>query len=207
MSIRSKRTIPGICCGVLLAWAARVPRGSPRRNAGLPGRWPGAQEKRQLTEVLIIRPSSRRTPPRRFPPCRQAARVDPRRALAQGRAALALTFDLCSNANEIAGYDGEIIDTLRRLGVKATFFASGKWLLDHKERGEQLIADPLFEVGSHSWTHRNFRLLPEGAAAADLALNLAADASVRRDLAARACYRPGARHGAHNAVPLSLRHL
>ena len=74
------------------------------------------------------------------------------------------------------------MDTLRRLGVKATFFPSGKWLLDHKARAEQLIADPLFQVGSHSWTHRNFRLLPEAAAAADLALDLKADASVRRDL-------------------------
>ena len=53
-------------------------------------------------------------------------------------------------------------------------------------------------MGSHSWTHRNFRLLPPATAAADLALNLRADASVRSALAAKACYRPapGAEHSA-----------
>jgi len=91
------------------------------------------------------------------------------------------------------------VDTLRRLGVKATFFPSGKWLIDHKERAEQLIADPLFEVGSHSWTHRNFRLLEPSGAAADLALDLKADAAIRRALNAKACYRPAAA-AAHTAL-------
>ena len=61
------------------------------------------------------------------------------------------------------------------LDVKATFFPSGKWLLDHLERAEQLLADPLFQVGAHSWTHRNFRLLKEDEVKADLALDLKAD--------------------------------
>jgi peptidoglycan/xylan/chitin deacetylase (PgdA/CDA1 family) len=111
--------------------------------------------------------------------------------LPQGQKLLALTFDLCENADEISGYDSEIIDTLRRLSVKATFFPSGKWLLDHTERAEQLLADPLFQVGSHSWTHRNFRLLTEDQIKADLALDLKADARVRQVLHAKACYRPG----------------
>ncbi len=128
----------------------------------------------------------------RFPPCRTARGSIRSVRLPKGLRLVALTFDLCSNANEISGYDGEIVDTLRRLGVKATFFPSGKWLLDHKERAEQLIADPLFEVGSHSWTHRNFRLLEPAGAAADLALDLKADAAIRRALNAKSCYRPAA---------------
>ncbi len=112
--------------------------------------------------------------------------------LAHGERLIALTFDLCENAGEISGYDFEIVDTLRRLGVKATFFASGKWLLDHKERAEQLLADPLFQVGAHSWTHRNFRLLKEDEVKADLALDLKADAYMRQSLRAKACYRPDA---------------
>jgi peptidoglycan-N-acetylglucosamine deacetylase len=107
-----------------------------------------------------------------------------------GERLVALTFDLCENGNEISGYDAEIIDTLRRLEVKATFFPSGKWLIDHRERAEQLMADPLFQVGTHSWTHRNFRLLPARDAKADLALDLQADASVRQSLNEKACYRP-----------------
>ncbi len=109
--------------------------------------------------------------------------------LLHGEKLLALTFDLCENADEISGYDLEIIDTLRRLGIKATFFPSGKWLLDHTERAAQLLADPLFQVGAHSWTHRNFRLLNEDQVKADLALDLKADARMRQSLHARACYR------------------
>ena len=109
--------------------------------------------------------------------------------LPHGEKLVALTFDLCSNAGEVSGYDGEIIDTLRRLHAKATFFASGKWLLDHKERAEQLMADPLFEVGTHSWTHRNFRLMSEDQVKADLALDLKADAVLRQSLRAKSCYR------------------
>jgi peptidoglycan/xylan/chitin deacetylase (PgdA/CDA1 family) len=106
-----------------------------------------------------------------------------------GQKLIALTFDLCENAGEISGYDGQIVDILRAHGVKATFFASGKWLIDHRERAQQLVADPLFQMGGHSWTHRNFRLLPPEDVKADLALDLKADAALRESLAAKACFR------------------
>lgn len=125
-----------------------------------------------------------------LPPVPQAMRGSIRGVkLPHGEKLVALTFDLCSNAGEVSGYDSEIIDTLRRLHAKATFFASGKWLLDHKERAEQLMADPLFEVGTHSWTHRNFRLMNEEQVKADLALDLKADAVLRQSLDAKSCYR------------------
>jgi len=79
--------------------------------------------------------------------------------LKDGRKLIALTFDLCEQPGEIAGYDGAIIDYLRRANVKATFFAGGKWLRSHEERARQLMADPMFEIGSHSEAHRNFRRL------------------------------------------------
>jgi peptidoglycan-N-acetylglucosamine deacetylase len=79
--------------------------------------------------------------------------------LKDGRKLIALTFDLCEQPGEVAGYDGAIIDYLRRDNVKATFFAGGKWLRSHEERAQQLLADPLFEIGSHSEAHRNFRRL------------------------------------------------
>jgi peptidoglycan/xylan/chitin deacetylase (PgdA/CDA1 family) len=71
---------------------------------------------------------------------------------------LALTFDLCERANEVTGYDYEIVNYLRGNGIKATFFASGKWMLDHPEKIMQLMADPLFEVGNHAWTHDDLRV-------------------------------------------------
>ncbi len=84
--------------------------------------------------------------------------------LPPGKKLVALTFDLCEQPGEIAGYDGAIIDYLRRENVRATFFAGGKWMRSHEVRAQQLMADPLFEIGNHSEAHRNLRLL-EGAQA------------------------------------------
>lgn len=78
--------------------------------------------------------------------------------LPPGEKFIALTLDLCEQRGEIAGYDGRIIDYLRREGVKATLFAGGKWMLSHQERLEQLMSDPLFEIANHTQTHQNLRL-------------------------------------------------
>jgi peptidoglycan/xylan/chitin deacetylase (PgdA/CDA1 family) len=79
--------------------------------------------------------------------------------LPPGENLVALTFDLCEQPGEIAGYDGALIDYLRQEGVKATFFIGGKWLRSHEPRARQLMADPLFEVANHAAAHRNLRLL------------------------------------------------
>jgi len=79
--------------------------------------------------------------------------------LSDGRKLVALTFDLCEQPGEIAGYDGALIDFLRREKIKATFFAGGKWMRSHEERTRQLMSDPLFELGNHAEAHRNLRLL------------------------------------------------
>ena len=72
---------------------------------------------------------------------------------------VALTFDLCERAKDIAGYDASIVDYLRAEKVRATFFAGGKWMHDHPERTMQLMADSLFEIGNHTWSHANLRLV------------------------------------------------
>ena len=72
---------------------------------------------------------------------------------------IALTFDLCEQPGEIAGYDGAIFDYLRAQNVKATFFAGGKWMRSHGARMQQIMADPRFEIANHSEAHRNLRLL------------------------------------------------
>ncbi len=82
--------------------------------------------------------------------------------LPKGEKLIALTFDLCEQRGEVAGYSGEIFDTLRRENVAATVFAGGKWMRSHQARSEQLMTDPLFEFANHSDTHRNLRKL-EGA--------------------------------------------
>src|SRR5208337_2736029 len=72
---------------------------------------------------------------------------------------IALTFDLCEGEKEISGYDPGIVNYLRANKIKATFFAGGKWMRSHPEKTMQLMADPLFEIGNHSWNHKNFRKL------------------------------------------------
>jgi peptidoglycan/xylan/chitin deacetylase (PgdA/CDA1 family) len=72
---------------------------------------------------------------------------------------VALTFDLCERADEVAGYDRGVINALRDKKVKATFYAGGKWMQSHPEQTMQLMADKNFEIGNHGWTHGNLRVL------------------------------------------------
>jgi peptidoglycan/xylan/chitin deacetylase (PgdA/CDA1 family) len=72
---------------------------------------------------------------------------------------VALTFDLCERADEVAGYDRGVINALRDKQVKATFYAGGKWMQSHPEQTMQLMADKHFEIGNHGWTHGNLRVL------------------------------------------------
>jgi peptidoglycan/xylan/chitin deacetylase (PgdA/CDA1 family) len=108
-------------------------------------------------------------------------------ALPPGSKLLALTFDLCETAGEIAGYDGAVIDYLRAHRVKATLFAGGQWLLSHRIRAEQLISDPLLEIGTHGWAHRNTRLLGAAELEREIAAPTSAFAALRSELADAQC--------------------
>lgn len=123
--------------------------------------------------------------------------------LPEGLKLIALTFDLCETAGSVSGYDGAIVDYLRANGIRATFFAGGKWLATHAERGQQLLADPLFEIANHGWAHRDMRRLGSAALGDEIALAQAAYVLARRALADRACVRPMAH--ALAAVPETMR--
>ncbi len=107
--------------------------------------------------------------------------------LPPGQKKIALTFDLCEENGYIAGYDGRIVDLLRAQGVKATFFAGGKWLETHPERAEQLLADPLFEIGSHGLRHYDLSHASDAVLKEEIALPEAAYARTKARLAARQC--------------------
>ncbi len=100
---------------------------------------------------------------------------------------VALTFDLCEQPHEVAGYQGDIIDVLRDRDIHATFFAGGKWLLTHPERAQQLMADPLFEVGDHTWDHANLRLVSGAELAGEVEYPQAAYLQTRSELARKQC--------------------
>jgi peptidoglycan-N-acetylglucosamine deacetylase len=119
-----------------------------------------AAQPSEATPVKLGRAMSMRVPQSSVPEAVPAAlprgairRVD----LPNGRKLVALTLDLCEQWSEVAGYDGAIVDYLRANKVKATFFAGGKWMATHTDRTQQLLADDLFEIGTHGWAHRNVR--------------------------------------------------
>jgi len=120
-------------------------------------------------------------------------------ALPAGKKLLALTFDLCETAGETAGYDGAIIDYLRANRIKATLFAGGQWMISHKQRAQQLLSDPLFEIGTHGWVHRNTRLISGGELRREILAPSLAFASLRSELKDALCV---ARHeAAFSAIP------
>ncbi len=108
---------------------------------------------------------------------------------AGGKKVVALTFDLCERENEVAGYDAAIINFLRKNHVEATFFAGGKWMQSHPVKAKQLMADPLFEIGNHAWTHGNLRVLKGQAMAEQVQLAQREYEILRTELAASPCAR------------------
>jgi peptidoglycan/xylan/chitin deacetylase (PgdA/CDA1 family) len=144
-------------------------------------------------------PDAVEAPP--LPPLPPARQGSIRRLRPAGDAKpVALTFDLCERADDATGYDGAVVDALRADLVPATFFAGGKWMRSHPERARQLIADPLFEVGNHAWSHGNLRVLAEAAAMQQIAWTQAEYARLRQDVAARAA-AAGVDQAAVAAIP------
>lgn len=160
----------GLAETTLPAAARALPAGPAAGSATvLQQLWSAQQLRGRRDEARITRerPADREPPPSQAvlpapepvaPPLRRSIRrVVPR----DGAKLVALTFDLCEAAGEVSGYDGAVIDALRAEQVAATLFAGGKWLRSHPERAMQLMADSLFEIGNHGWSHANLRTLPE----------------------------------------------
>jgi peptidoglycan/xylan/chitin deacetylase (PgdA/CDA1 family) len=124
--------------------------------------------------------------------------------LPAGQKLVALTFDLCEQPSEIAGYQGGMVDLLRQNQIKATFFVGGKWMLSHRDRAQQLMSDPLFEVANHSWEHRNLRTLSGKTLTDEIRNAQMAYEQVRDELAAKQCTRPGGTTAASELAPKRL---
>ncbi len=69
---------------------------------------------------------------------------------------VALTFDACGGPTPTSagcGYDRDLVELLRRHQAKATFFLNSRWIDANPRIADQLIADPLFEIGNHGTRH------------------------------------------------------
>lgn len=210
-------TLPALALALLLAlapqFAARAGGPPAFGSAGLlHGLWSAAELTGPADEAATLRatvpaalPATGSTPGATAAPLPRRLRGSLRSvALAPGDKALALTFDLCEREGEAAGYDAAVVDALRAHRARATFFASGKWLLTHPERAMQLAADPLFELGGHGYAHRNVRLLTTAEQEEEVSRTRAAHARVRKALAARAAAR-GLSAETMDALPAALR--
>jgi peptidoglycan/xylan/chitin deacetylase (PgdA/CDA1 family) len=124
--------------------------------------------------------------------------------LPPGKKLVALTFDLCEQPTEVAGYQGGIVDFLRQNRIKATFFMGGKWMLSHRERTQQLMSDGLFETANHAWEHRNLRNLAGTALTSEIKNAQLAYEQVREELEAKQCLAPGSRRMAAEQAPKRL---
>jgi peptidoglycan/xylan/chitin deacetylase (PgdA/CDA1 family) len=51
----------------------------------------------------------------------------------------------------------KIVEVHRRLQVPATFFITGRTLESNAKEYKELLTDPLFEVASHTWSHKLLR--------------------------------------------------
>ncbi|WP_198018909.1 polysaccharide deacetylase family protein [Azorhizobium doebereinerae] len=110
---------------------------------------------------------------------------------------VALTFDLCEASSEVSGYDGALVDYLRDQDAPATFFAGGKWMISHPERASQLIADPRFEVGNHTWSHANMTVTTGAAMERQVEDTDIAFATRRAGAQAAGCAVPGVPERTH----------
>lgn len=55
-----------------------------------------------------------------------------------------------------SGYNEKVVATLRQEQVPATLFLTGLWIEAYSEATKALGADPLFELGNHSYSHGAF---------------------------------------------------
>ncbi len=82
--------------------------------------------------------------------------------------AIALTFDACQTVDEPTGYDEAIINILTDTGTPATLFLGGLWMQWHATQTRALAANPLFELGNHSWGHPDFTKISPAAMSAEI---------------------------------------
>jgi len=81
---------------------------------------------------------------------------------------VAITFDACATKTHGYGFDRGIFDVIKREGVPATIFVSGRWVESHPDAMAELVADPRIEFGDHSYDHPHMARLTQAEIAAEI---------------------------------------
>ncbi len=85
-----------------------------------------------------------------------ASRSGPGRSTG-GRPTVALTFDACGGPSPTSsgcGVDQPLLALLRRYAVPATLFLNARWIAANPGLTDELVHDPLFEIGNHGTRHQ-----------------------------------------------------
>jgi peptidoglycan/xylan/chitin deacetylase (PgdA/CDA1 family) len=73
---------------------------------------------------------------------------------------VAITFDACATRTQGYTFDRAIYEIIKREGLRATIFVSGKWVDFHPDVMEELVSDGSIEFGDHSYDHPHMADLP-----------------------------------------------
>jgi peptidoglycan/xylan/chitin deacetylase (PgdA/CDA1 family) len=125
-----------------------VPPPDQAEAAPLPAAAPPAQPQ----------PQSQRLPPQA--PFRGPRSLLPIRNIEMHEPTVALTFDACATRSHRYTFDRKVFDILKREGLPATIFVSGRWVEGHPDVMAELSVDPLIEFGDHSYDHPHMSHLP-----------------------------------------------
>ena len=77
----------------------------------------------------------------------------PIRRVETSQPAVAITFDACATRGQSNGFDRAVYEIVKREGVPATIFVSGRWVEVHATEMSELARDPLVLFGDHSYDH------------------------------------------------------
>jgi peptidoglycan/xylan/chitin deacetylase (PgdA/CDA1 family) len=83
-------------------------------------------------------------------------------------AEVALTFDVCPTRAPVE-LDERIVEELVAAHAHATFFVSGRWAEALPDAVRRLAAEPLFEIGNHSFRHPHLTTEPDAEVHEELA--------------------------------------
>jgi len=200
----SSRLIASLSAAAVIAWSSAAIAQRAGNACWAPGdlvHRPGEEIVQKRAKAASIMPPKRELAEYSPVPQRGVVR---RVKLPPGVKLVALTFDLCEQPSEIAGYQGGIVDFLRQNRIKATFFFGGKWMLSHRERAQQLMTDSQFEVANHTWTHRNLRNLTGSTLTEEIRNAQTAYEQVREELDTKQCTAPDGRTPAARQAPKRL---
>jgi peptidoglycan/xylan/chitin deacetylase (PgdA/CDA1 family) len=79
-----------------------------------------------------------------------------------------MTFDACATRLQANGFDRPLYDLLVKERLPATVFVSGRWIETHPTEFAELAANPLIEIGNHSYDHPHMPGLTEAAMSAEV---------------------------------------